>query len=107
MEIFEIICVIIFSILVIIVVSRWFANWYYKWQQKQKTHISLRFQEKFAYLNGLIDKPIDDKNYKEIIQDYCDLKPKSTLEHVMKDDLCARFKFKYASYLVNEETEGI
>jgi hypothetical protein len=105
MEIFEIICLIIFVILVVIVISRWFANWL--WQQKQKTHISLRFQEKFAYLNGLIDKPIDDKNYKEIIQDYCDLKPKSDAEHRMKDILNAKFKFKYASYLVNEETEGI
>jgi hypothetical protein len=107
MEIFEIICLIIFSILVIIVVSRWFVNWYYKWKQKQKTHVSLRFQEKFAYLNVLISGTVSDKNYKEIIQDYCDLKPKSDAEHRMKDILNAKFKFKYASYLVNEETEGI
>jgi hypothetical protein len=95
----EVLTIFIFLVILSIVLAYYAGTWIYNYQQKQKNKVSLRFQEKFAYLNALVNNPADEKHYKEIIQDYCDLKPKSEIEHAMKNDLCARFKFKYASYL--------
>ena len=73
----------------------------YKIQQKRKNSVSLRFKEKYLYLKNLLKEPVNDKNYNEFIQDYCDLKCHSDLENAMKDDLNNRFKFVYSSYIID------
>jgi hypothetical protein len=104
MKIFELIVLVILIIAVVVVFAHYTGNALYKQSCLNKDKVSLRFQKKFAYLNDLLDRQINWMNYKEFIQDYGDLRCKSELEHAMKDDLCKRFKFKHASYLVNEET---
>jgi hypothetical protein len=97
----------VLSIISAIILGYHAGTWIYKWEQKKKNLISMRFLDKYYYLLDLLNEPTTKELYNEILQVYNDLRCNSDAEERYKNEVNIKFKFKYASYLVNEETEGI